>query len=238
MVPCFNEEKRLDQNRFLQFLKQDSTVSFVLVDDGSSDNTLQVLKRLSEAAPDRIFVLALAQNQGKGEAVRRGLQLAIKGGAQWVGYWDADLATPLEEISRFGRIQVENNDKRILLGARIKRLGAKIVRKPLRHYMGRVFATLVSNLFDLEVYDTQCGAKIFHNSSALASALETRFVSKWIFDVELLLRLRDALGASEFVGTAVEIPLRTWVDVDGSKVRPKDILRSLGDLFRIYWSRS
>ena len=75
-----------------------------------------------------------------------------------------------------------------VFGSRIRRLGAAITRDPLRHYFGRVFATLASMVLDLAVYDTQCGAKLFRVNDDLRRAFG-HVSLRWIFDVELLARI-------------------------------------------------
>ena len=85
---------------------------------------------------------------------------------QLVGYWDADLATPLAEIPVFIEKFQSNKELNAVCGSRILRLGSSIRRSVFRHYLGRVFATIVSNILNIPVYDTQCGAKLFRTKHA------------------------------------------------------------------------
>src|SRR5579871_2889766 len=101
VIPCYNEGDRLPAERFVSFLQQHRRVQFLFVDDGSGDNTLTVLRRLEDASDGRVFVHELESNRGKAEAVRLGCQIAFERRAEFVGYWDADLATPLEAICEF-----------------------------------------------------------------------------------------------------------------------------------------
>jgi hypothetical protein len=86
----------------------------------------------------------------------------------------------------------------------------------------------------LPVYDTQCGAKLFRGGPDSAALFAEPFQTRWLFDVELIARLgkrrADAGGAARAI---YEVPLPEWRDVPGSKVKPKDYLRGLGDLARI-----
>src|SRR5512138_1823489 len=95
VVPCYNEARRLNTRAFTQFRSSGHWVEFLFVNDGSVDDTLDVLQRLRCASPDTIRVRDQQPNQGKAEAVRTGMLEALDGDADFVGYWDADLATPL-----------------------------------------------------------------------------------------------------------------------------------------------
>ncbi len=231
VVPCFNEEDRLDPAQVTALLS-DPRVGVVLVDDGSHDGTLALLQRLAEEHPGRLDVVALPRNGGKGEAVRAGLRHALDRGADVVGYLDADFATPPAEFHRVVEA-IFDGPAIVALGSRVRLLGRRIERSPWRHYLGRIFATLGSLALRLDVYDTQCGAKAFSRHPALLRALAEPFQSRWAFDLELLQRLlrdpHDPLGPRDFV----EVPLRQWHDAKGSKLRPSGMAQALWDVARI-----
>lgn len=230
VVPCYDEAARLDPEAFLAACRAQDWLRFLFVDDGSRDGTLAVLEKLAARAPERLAVLALPANRGKAEAVRAGLRDAIARGHDYVGWWDADLATPLAEIPRFVAVLDERPDTEIVFGARVQMLGRSIERSTARHYGGRVFATFASRSLGLPVYDTQCGAKLLRATPAVAALLDAPFTSGWVFDVELLARLvrqrRDA-GGRPATDAVYELPLGAWRDVPGSKVRPWDFVRAL-----------
>src|SRR5271170_5101565 len=119
VVPCYNEELRLPVDEFLRFLSE-SQVRLVFVDDGSRDKTLDRLESLRKGREDRVFVLRSPANQGKAEAVRMGMNFALDQGADYVGFWDADLATPLEAIPQFMAIFENRPDLDMVFGARVK----------------------------------------------------------------------------------------------------------------------
>ncbi|CAN0606034.1 unnamed protein product, partial [Ectocarpus sp. 12 AP-2014] len=118
VIPCYNEANRLDQDAFLSFLEQTPDTEFLFVNDGSKDETLDVLCEMRDAAPDRITVINLSQNSGKAEAVRQGLIAASEMGATFIGYWDADLATPLDAITDFTRVLSKFPETQVVFGAR------------------------------------------------------------------------------------------------------------------------
>jgi dolichyl-phosphate beta-glucosyltransferase len=232
VVPCYNEATRFDSAAFEAYVSTTSDVSFVLVNDGSSDATLTVLQALAQKHSSRIRVLDVQPNQGKAEAVRRGMLLAMESEEfEFAGFWDADLATPLDAITVFIDVFKRLARVDIVFGTRVGLLGRQIERKPSRHYLGRVFATAASIVLSLPVYDTQCGAKLFRVNELNRGLFATRFLSRWIFDIELVARYcRERAGQ---VGI-YELPLDRWRDVGESKVRPIDFVRAAGEMLIIY----
>jgi hypothetical protein len=236
VVPCFNEERRIDERAFTA-IAATGRVRLLFVDDGSTDGTPGVLDRMDGS--DGIEVFTLAANTGKAEAVRRGLLVAIRNGASSVGYYDADLATPPEELLRLTQVLHARQDLAGVFGSRVARLGSSIERSALRHYLGRAYATIASMALGITVYDTQCGAKVFRVNDTFVAALAEPFRSSWAFDVELLHRLlRGSAHAPAVPVTGfVEVPLETWRDVTGSKLRVGPALVALFDLVSIARSR-
>jgi len=236
VVPCFDEAKRIDVAAFLGLVDDGEGLSLVLVDDGSRDETHAILRGIAEQRPSLIEVVALDKNLGKAEAVRQGLLRALDRGAAIVGYVDADLSTPPRELHRLAAMAREGVYD-VLMGSRVQLLGHAITRNHARHYLGRIFATCASLGLGLPVYDTQCGAKLFRRTEALASALARPFVSRWAFDVELLGRLIHPLPgiAAVAIGRIREEPLLSWTDMPGSKLRPAAALRSGLELVRLGW---
>ena len=230
VVPCYNEAERFDSEAFTHALSNLDDVSFVLVDDGSTDTTLEVLQTLAKRHPGRVETLALETNSGKAEAVRQGMLRAFGSGAAMAGYWDADLATPLEAIRDFVAVFGKSPRVDIVLGSRVAILGHTIDRRPVRHYAGRVFATLASMTLGVPVYDTQCGAKLLRCNERTTGLFADPFGSRWVFDVELLARYLGGGGKPEGIR---ELPLRRWTDVGGSKVRPGDFFGGVIELSRI-----
>jgi len=242
VVPCYNEAERLRPEVFLGALRAFPWLRMVLVDDGSRDTTRKKLEHLASCERDRVSVVALPANVGKAEAVRQGLHRAMQERPSYVGYWDADLATPFEALPDFMRVFELQPHADIVIGSRVRLLGRDIQRSAARHYTGRVFATMASLVLGIPVYDTQCGAKVLRSGPWLERVLSRPFGSRWIFDVELLARyLDDRHGPGEHAPSGdriYELALRSWIDEPGSKVRAKDGLRAAADLFRIYRARS
>jgi dolichyl-phosphate beta-glucosyltransferase len=236
VVPCYNEANRLNTQAFKAFTHHKYRVRFLFVDDGSTDETWNVLQRLNAVDRERLLIRRLPSNVGKGEAIRQGLLQAFQLNPDYVGYWDADLATPLSPIPAFCDL-LDASEFEMVFGARVRLLGRVIERSALRHYLGRIFATAASLVLGIPIYDTQCGAKIFRASGAARSLFKEKFTTRWLFDIEILARLIQSRGLNRRYMEKIiyEFPLDEWQDVAGSKVRARDFAKSVVGLVLIYW---
>ncbi|MFN8611351.1 MAG: glycosyltransferase [Vulcanimicrobiota bacterium] len=232
VVPCYNEEARLPQGSLEEWAGRRPDWTWVLVDDGSQDRTRSILEQLASRHAN-IHCHVLSRNSGKAEAVRQGMLFARhQFGSQWLGYLDADFATPAHEVERIYDLYRDQRYK-LVLGCRLQRLGARITRKSLRHYVGRFAATLISVTLRLPTYDTQCGAKLIR-TELVDTAFSVPFGSRWLFDVELLARCRNAMGRQRFRLAAIEEPLLEWADVEGSRLNIRDFLRIPSELWALH----
>lgn len=230
VVPCYNESKRLPQDAFLDYVERHDDVAFLFANDGSRDNTLEVLQSLT-ARHERLLLLDLQPNGGKAEAVRKGMLYAAEHyKPEYIAFWDADLATPLDEIKPM--VEWADRGYDAIMGLRLMRLGAKVKRKPMRHYLGRCFATVASLMLDLPVYDTQCGAKLFRRE-VVETIFQEQFITRWLFDVELLARYKQRYGTENAKEKIYEFPLFQWQDVDGSQLKSRDFFKAPVELMKI-----
>ncbi len=239
VIPCYNEEDRLRRADIRAYFERHADIGVIFVDDGSRDATGEVLRTLCSEIGQRAATLRLPANRGKGEAVRAGVRSAMGAQPRYIAFWDADLATPLELITEFRQVLAQRPHVLMVLGARVKLLGFDVERRASRHFSGRVFATATSLALRIPVYDTQCGAKMFRVSSEVAEAFEQPFMTRWIFDVEILARLlarRRRDGAERPEHCMFEFPLPKWEDIRGSKLSLRDYARAAVDLTRI-WRR-
>jgi len=231
VIPFYNEERRFDRARLLELASHPS-VELVVVDDGSRDRTPELLAELEATSAGKVHFLKLEKNRGKGEAVRLGLLRALQRGHSAVGFTDADFSTRPGELLGLLSTLDARPDLDVIIASRVLLVGRKVERRALRHYLGRVFATIAANILRTPFYDTQCGAKLFRATPMLASSLSDPFVSRWAFDVELLGRL--LIGTTRTPGVPLErmreVPLEEWVDAGGSKVTPAAMVRTLADL--------
>nr|MBF0221240.1 glycosyltransferase [Desulfobulbaceae bacterium] len=234
VIPCYNEEKRLDTRAFSDFAASNANIHFIMVNDGSTDGTWSLLTELADKH-DHFVPVNVENNSGKAEAVRQGFLKAFSMNFANIGYWDADLATPLDEINDF--ITLLNTPKKTMVfGSRIRLLSRSIERKAVRHYLGRLFATVTSLILKITIYDTQCGAKLFRNTRELQLVFSKPFTTNWIFDVEIIARivlLNRYYNLPSLELTAVEHPLKKWSDVPGSKLNAIDFLKAVKELATI-----
>jgi glycosyltransferase involved in cell wall biosynthesis len=227
VIPCYNEAGRLDVESLRQLPR---TGRYIFVDDGSTDATSDVVRSIG---CEHVQLLRLDRNQGKAEAVRLGIlhakNIGLLADVRWVGFWDADMATPMSEaalmLAYAAGFEYEVDG---ILGSRIYKLGSRIKRSYLRHLAGRVFSSIAYTALALDCYDSQCGAKLFR-VELVQQAFGEPFSSRWIFDLEILLRLKDR--------RLVEYPVRVWTDVPGGKLRVIPlIVPTLVDIARL-WNR-
>jgi glycosyltransferase involved in cell wall biosynthesis len=241
IVPCYNEAARLAPQAFLDFLASHPSARILFVDDGSTDDTFQILDRLRTSAPDSVGVLRLPSRLGKAEAVRFGILEGLRRQPDLIGFWDADLSTPLQAVDDFLALAAKRPDLELILGSRVMLMGKDIRRQTWRHYLGRVFATAVSHALDLPVYDTQCGAKVFRVNEAVAAVFARPFRSRWIFDVEVLARylaLPAHAGDPPRQSRIYELAVPVWHHRPGSKLRWWDFVRAVIDLAGIWRDRT
>jgi dolichyl-phosphate beta-glucosyltransferase len=233
IIPCYNEATRLPVDAFAGFVARQPDRHLCFVNDGSTDNTLLILNDLQQKHPNRITVIDLLHNQGKAGAVRAGMLQMSGQPFDFLGYFDADLATPLAAADDLRQHLLDHPDRVMVLGSRIQFLGTAIQRQTFRHYAGRVIATLISLILKLPVYDTQCGAKLFRRGMVPVLFGEP-FLSPWLFDVELLARLIRQVGRADITRWVAEQPLRQWTEMSDSRIKPSYYLKLWWELYRIH----
>lgn len=232
VIPCYNEYNRLPIAAYTSFLKHHPKASICFVNDASTDNTLDKLKALQLDFPEQLNIVNLSKNSGKAEAVRKGvLHCSSEKQVTSIAYLDADLATSLEECYALSHLL--NVQKDFVFASRILKIGSVVDRKFSRFLSGRIIATFISIILDIKVYDTQCGCKVFKRE--LSELLfQKPFISKWLFDVELFSRILCFYGKSIALEKMEEIPVKKWIDQDGSKVKISYFFRLWYDLFLIH----
>lgn len=228
VVPCFREADRWDVAYWEQVLAL-ADIGWVFVDDGSPDGTAARLEGL--ARDHGVETLLLPRNVGKAEAVRAGMRWALdhRTSARMVGFMDADGAFPPHEVARLrdvvARTDIEAFDA--VWASRVALAGRRIERRAARHYVGRVVATYLFHDGVGPPYDSQCGWKAFRPSPALRSALEAPFLTRWLFEVELIARWPEAAGAALRVR---EEPVEAWRDIAGSRITRREVVRLTREL--------
>jgi dolichyl-phosphate beta-glucosyltransferase len=227
VLPAYNEAKRIgpaldELTRFLSGpgrMELPATVDVLVVDDGSSDDTVAVVEGRGDAS---IRVLRVAHG-GKGAAVKAGM---LEASGDLVIFADADMATPPSELPKLVRA-LEKAD--VALGSRIQPDGSdmRATQPRYRRALGALFHLLASIWVVGDVKDTQCGFKGFTRAAA-RDVFARQKVTSIVFDVEVIHLARRR-------GYKVTVVPITWEDVRGSRMRPgaRLALRVAWDLFRI-----
>ncbi|MBU2938184.1 response regulator [Lacinutrix sp. C3R15] len=234
VIPCYNEEERLLSEEFISYIDKNSGYHLCFVNDGSKDKTLHVLKELQKGREDFITVYDCEKNGGKAEAVRLGmLHMAKKEDLDYIGFLDADLSTDLADFDDLVKT-IETSEFKIVSGSRISRMGANITKESARKIISLTINFIIRKILKMDFKDTQCGAKIFHKD-VIDIAFGKKFVTQWIFDVEIFKRMRIHFGLNEAKAMLCEQPLKRWVHADGSKLSMKDSVKIVGQLAQIAW---
>ncbi|TGV01495.1 response regulator [Flavivirga rizhaonensis] len=234
VIPCYNEEDRLLSTEFTNFIDKNTGYHLCFVNDGSKDNTLEVLNNLRKGREDYITVYNCEKNGGKAEAVRLGmLHMVEKADLDFIGFLDADLSTDLKDFDELVST-IENSDFKIVSGSRISRMGANITKESARKIISMTINFIIRKILGMNFKDTQCGAKIFRKD-VIQLAFDKKFVTQWIFDVEIFKRMSMHFGIEKAKSYICEKPLKRWIHADGSKLSMKDSIKIVGQLGQIAW---
>jgi len=225
VIPAYNEERRLPQtsDRILELLMQESIAfhELVVVDDGSIDATVSVAEKYHDAHPE-VRLLRNPGNRGKGYAIRHGM---LEARGEWILYTDAHLSTPITEIAKLYETGVRQQAD-VAIGSRaLNRALVEVHQPAFREYSGRFFNLVMRTVTGLQFRDTQCGFKLFSREAA-RQIFPLQKQDGFSFDVE------DLVIAKKLGLRAIEVPVR-WANVEGTKVRLSQGLKSFADLVQI-----
>ncbi|GGD11675.1 transcriptional regulator [Hyunsoonleella pacifica] len=232
VIPCYNEEERLLSKEFIDFVDSNLGYHLCFVNDGSKDNTLEVLNNLQKGRETNISVYNCEKNGGKAEAVRQGvLHLAKDPQLDYIGYLDADLSTDFRDFDDLVKT-IETTDFKIVSGSRMSRMGADITKESARKIISKTINLIIRTILEMPFNDTQCGAKIM-DKDIVKHMFKDKFISPWIFDVEIFIRMRKHYGKKKAISYICEQPLKRWIHADGSKLSMKDSIKIVGQLGQI-----
>ncbi len=227
VVPAYNEETRLPAtlDRVESWLAAQPLEfrEIIVVDDGSRDGTADLLARRSAANP-RLRLLRNPGNRGKGYSVRHGM---LEAGGEWILFTDADLSTPIEEVTRLYD-EAERRGAAIAIGSRaLDRSLVSVHQSAARELSGRAFNVIMRMMTGLPFRDTQCGFKLYRADAARA-VFSRQLLDGFSFDVE------DLFIARKLGIPSLEVPVR-WANVEGTKVSALTGVMSFADLAVIRW---
>lgn len=221
VIPAYNEEKRLGKTLkkvYEYFKNRGDTFEIIVVDDGSKDGTVNVVKTFAIDHPE-VKLRCHLKNKGKGAAVKTGV-MAAEGNL--ILFTDADLSTPIEEFEKLIYFIKEKKYDIVIASRALPDSKILISQMFYRRFIGRMFPILVKIIVTREFKDTQCGFKLFKNQVAreLFSALGT---TDFAFDVEILYRALKRKYKIKEVGVI-------WLN------SPYSTVKIFKDSFRMFFS--
>jgi dolichyl-phosphate beta-glucosyltransferase len=226
VIPAYNEAKRLGPTleKVLAYVQQQGwDAEVIVVNDGSKDNTAEIVRAFAERNP-YLRLVENPGNRGKGYSVRNGM---LKARGDVIVFTDADLSSPIEEMPKL--LQALERGADIAIGSRWLQADLQTTRQSLhRQLFGRIFNGLNRVILGLQFADTQCGFKAF-TSRAAQTILPLQRIERWGFDPEILFL------ACKFGFRVEEVPVQ-WGHVGGTRINPLvDGSHMFQEMLRIRW---
>jgi dolichyl-phosphate beta-glucosyltransferase len=227
VIPAYNESTRLPATLDSVvgcIRKQGWAAEVIVVNDGSSDTTAEVVRDFARTAAE-VRLIENPGNRGKGYSVRNGM-LQARGDV--VLFTDSDLSAPIEEAERLFAALEQGAD--IAIGSRWLESGRQTHKQPLyRQFFGRCFNAVTRMVMGLHFADTQCGFKAFTRQAAQA-VFPLQTIERWGFDPEILfIALQRGLRV-------VEVPV-SWAHDERTRMSYlKDGMKMLEEIATIRWN--
>lgn len=235
IVPCYNEEKRLDLNYWEHVVLATKDIKWIFIDDGSSDNTSELLSQI----PGGVEVKRLSSNLGKAEALRLGFQDATLQDNEVIGFIDADQSFDREEVvqmcKKYRHRAEWNFSNQNYIAVFMSRNSISNDVASLGGAFRKLFGTLISKInsaiWSELPSDTQCGFKFFKVSDKLLLALHDSFSNSWFFEIEMLMRIRSIQGNPLVINV---VPLKYCFHVKDSKTSKGNTLNSVWQVVNVF----
>ena len=229
LVPCFNEGARLNL-KYWQQIADEVDCEWLFINDGSTDDTLEKLESIKG-----IRVLSFDKNEGKAEAIRKGINFVIEQPEfidHSIGYIDSDDAFIVEDIKnvieKFNSFEDEFD---AIWVSRVALAGRKISRNTKRHLISRIIVTLLGFVYKEMPYDPQAGFKIFKARNFSKEIIDRKFKTRWFIDLEILTRIENLKKRKLHIW---EEPVSSWRDIPGSKIEGLETIRVLFEFWRVF----
>jgi len=226
VIPAYNESARLGTTleKVLAYVRRQGwDAEVIVVNDGSRDNTAEIVRALAEKNP-AVRLVENPGNRGKGYSVRNGI---LNARGDIVAFSDADLSSPIEELPKLLDALAAGAD--IAIGSRWLRAELQTQRQSLhRQIFGRIFNLLLRIILGLQFKDTQCGFKAFTRRAA-QTILPLQRIERWGFDPEILFLARK-------FGFRVDEVAVLWGHSGGTRINPLiDGARMFQEMLRVRW---
>jgi dolichyl-phosphate beta-glucosyltransferase len=231
VVPCYNESNRFNFDYFEDLTKIKKT-RWIFVNDGSSDQTSEILKAFCNK-PNTLY-LELPTNRGKSHAIAHGVKyiLSLNDKTTWIGFLDSDGAFAIEDIKRMLTLTNKSINRNFdaFYSSRVKLSGRKVFRSTSRHFIGRAISTLFGLFWQEIPYDTQSGFKVYKAKMLTFQIFLKPFVTKWFFDIELHLRV---LISTKNKFSVWEEPLNVWKDIPDSRINGREKIKLIIEIIKV-----
>jgi dolichyl-phosphate beta-glucosyltransferase len=210
VVPAYNENKRINEflTELVSFAKR-GNYEIIIVDDGSSDNTIEIVKKITKNFK-RTKIISYKPNKGKGYAVKKGLMSAQ---GDYIIFIDADGSISPSEIPKMTKMLKKYD---VVVGDRSSEL-SKITQPLVRKFLGIIFNNYINLVFRVNVKDFLCGFKGFRREVA-RSLFNDLISNRWIFDVEIFYKLRKRNYS------LYKMPIK-WVHKPDTKIKRLDPIK-------------
>jgi glycosyltransferase involved in cell wall biosynthesis len=226
VLPIYNEESSLKKsfdtiNEYLSTLTKDYEI--ILVDDGSTDSTASIVKEIVKISPESRS-LGNSKNQGKGNAVKRGV---LDAAGKYIIFTDTDLAVPVHFIGTCLK-QLEAGDPVVLASRHLPESSFKVRESFLRQFLGEIFRRFAKLSLGLRVSDITCGLKGLERTAAFDIFSRSR-IDRWGYDAEIIF-LAQKLGH-----TIQEVPVDWYHSFDSKVNVGVDSFRTFLEICRVYY---
>lgn len=187
IIPCYNEEKRIDAEAFIKFINSKKEYHLCFVNDGSTDNTLSVLNRIKSEMMTKVSIVDMKKNMGKTYAIRAGARyLFNRQSVDYIGYMDADSFSDLNDFEDIVN-NIENSDDSPIVFSPISGAGGS-KKGFLEKLMSKMVVQIIygSSITDkvVRLFKRKCAPIVFRKE----------FENKSSFDIEMMLRLKESFN--------------------------------------------
>lgn len=212
VVPLVASLGELDREGFTAALERVPDLELVIT--GTADQRARLEPGLSAwlAAQPRVRFVELSGSRAESALVQAGMVRVLGEGYPFVGYWAPDCEVDPTLVVEWRR-RLEQEGALLIFGSRLRLVQSKPPGSWLRHYAGRVHASIVSLVLRLGIYDTDCCAKLFRNTEVTRAVFADPFETSVCFDVELFVRLLAQAAARpelDIGRDCIEAPVQTW----------------------------
>ncbi|QSH40266.1 glycosyltransferase [Lentisphaerota bacterium ZTH] len=230
VIPFYNTGQKIQLGTLAEMLTDEPGLTLCFVDQGSTDRSASILEDFCNRFKERTVFLKPGGQLSFARAIYFGLKKMLEDDNMgYVGYWDAEMATPLNVLFKFEKI-LKYTNLRMVMGSRMPRLGSQIRTGFFSHLCRRAISNMVAFSLKLPVYDSQCHAKLI-DAKLCRQLISMPFRTNMLFDVELIKRVNELYGRHKTRQIVSEFPLPRWQEASNPQMLRKLLLAPFVLLF-------